>query len=125
MKSTSGGLTAAMLDTAIMATVNHPTIGERIKSQWIRSNMMYDAIVAMALISPHLEFKASSFNRLFSKSQIFRNCERFDGSNMSGIFKVIYSKKHIYFSTCGKRRSAKNLAVEKPRTSLRKTYYLS
>jgi len=90
-------LTAAMLDTAITATVNHPTIGQRIKSHWIRSDMLYDAIVAMAVISPHLDFKASNFNRLFSKSQIFRNYERFDGSIMTGMFKVIYSKKkHLY-----------------------------
>jgi hypothetical protein len=61
--------------------------------------MLYDAIIAMAIISPQLDFKASSFNRLFSKSQIFRNCERFDGSNMSGIFKVIYSKKTYLYIT--------------------------
>ena len=95
-----------MLDKAIMATMNHPTIGQKVKNHWIQSNMLYDAIVAMAVISPHLDFKASSFNRLFSKSQIFRDCERFDGSNMSGIFKVIYSKKtYLYITEQGSQVS--------------------
>ena len=98
----SGRLTAAMLDTAITATVNHPTIGEKIKNHWIQSDMLYDAIIAMAVISPNLDFKASSFNRLFSRSHIFRDCQRFDGSNMSGIFKVIYSKiTYLYITEQG------------------------
>ena len=100
----AGGLTAAMLDTAITATVNHPTIGKKIKRHWIRSDMLYDAIVAMAVISPHLDFKATSF---------FRNCERFDGSNMSGIFKVIYSKKtYLYITEQGTQISYPTVGPE-------------
>lgn len=53
----------------------------------------------MHVISPLFNFNPSCFNRLFSKSQIYGNCDRFDGSNLSGIFKVLYSKKtNIYIT---------------------------
>ena len=75
---------------------------------------MYDRALAENVACRLFGFQGIKFhNRLSSKSQIFRNCEQFDGSNMSGIFKVIYSKKtYLYICEQGTQVSYPTVGPE-------------
>ena len=83
-RSSSGpptSVTVSILDAAIAATIDHETIGPKVKGNWIESSMLYDAIVAREVISDQLNFTLSTFNRMFARSILYKNAEGFDGSN--------------------------------------------
>ena len=98
-------VTVPILDSAIAATIKHSSILPKLKGHWIPSNILVEAIATINVMSPELLSKtAKSFNRLLAKSQLFRDCKRFDGSNQCGLFKVVYSKKtYLYVAEEGEQ----------------------
>jgi hypothetical protein len=89
-------VTLSILESALGLTFDHSTIGALIKGKWITPQTFLRAIQARGVLHSELELNVGSLNKLLPKIPKFCTLDRYDGSNQSGLFKLIYSKKLFY-----------------------------
>lgn len=70
----------------------------RLRDKWIRGSAWVKALNALGYVNHTQEVKVGDFNRAMARSNKYGDLMvRFDGSNHSGIFKVVYRKEQFYY----------------------------
>lgn len=89
-------VTREILGSAVKHVTFHPSIGPRIKGKWITADIIISAIKALAVLDNEMEVNPRLLNILLPKIPQFKNLDRFDGTNMSGLFWIVHSKQKYY-----------------------------
>jgi len=70
----------------------------RLRDKWIRGSAWVKALNALGYVNHTQEVKVGDFNRAMARSNKYGDLMvRFDGSNHSGIFKVVYRREQFYY----------------------------
>ena len=94
-------ITLPILAPAITLTLEHPVIGPQLKGKWITPDIFVKAITARNVLSVGMVLTPRTLNMLIPKILRFDDIQRYNGSNRSGLFKLVYSKKIYYFIAYG------------------------
>jgi hypothetical protein len=97
-----------MADTRIYAVViravllirSDITYGPRLFNSWLPAETWVEALRNLGHIDEDLVFSVRQFNAAFSKSSTYGSALlRFDGSNLTGMFRVTFQHRHYYYFT--------------------------
>jgi hypothetical protein len=70
----------------------------RLRDKWIRGSAWVKALNALGYVNHTQEVKVGDFNRAMARSNKYSDLMvRFDGSNHSGISKVVYRREQFYY----------------------------
>ncbi|KAI2489380.1 hypothetical protein MHU86_25204 [Fragilaria crotonensis] len=90
----------SILTDAVMLLRSDSTYGPRLSNSWLPASTWVQALMKSDLVDASLIIDEKKFNTAMSKSISFGEVmQRFDGSNMTGVFRITFQKKFFYFFT--------------------------
>ncbi|KAI2510949.1 hypothetical protein MHU86_3421 [Fragilaria crotonensis] len=89
-----------VLVKAVMLIRADPVYGPRFTNCWLPAATWVDVLRKTGHIDASIIIDVRKFNTAMSRAALFGSVmSRFDGSNLSGVFRVSYQHQHFYFVT--------------------------
>ncbi|KAI2495738.1 hypothetical protein MHU86_18762 [Fragilaria crotonensis] len=90
----------AVVIRAVMLIRSDITYGPRLLNSWLPAETWVEALRKLGHIDEGLIFSVRQFNAAFAKSSCYGSAMlRFDGSNLTGMFRVTFQHRHYYYLT--------------------------
>ena len=89
-----------ILVKAVILIRADPVYGPRLTNCWLPATTWVEALYKTGHIDAAIIIDVRKFNTAMSRAALFGSVmSRFDGSNLSGVFRVSYQHQHFYFVT--------------------------
>jgi hypothetical protein len=88
-----------ILVKAVILIRADPVYGPRLTNCWLPATTWVEALHKTGHIDAAIIIDVQKFNTAMSRAPLFGMMSRFDGSNLSGVFRVSYQHQQFYFVT--------------------------